>query len=189
MRSIHRFLPAALALACVATFAPTSHAQLAIEARGGIAQLRDAMTSDVPADGGYSTEVSVTVSALPFVGVYGAWQRAQFDREGGGEGSVITDEGWAGGVRVAVPTPFIPIDPWIRAGIVSHELEAGGLTDGGDRAFGVEVGGGLRFRVGRGIALTPGVSWVRYSFDDETVTDDKVNVEYLRLDVGLRFGF
>lgn len=188
MRSIHRFLPAALALACAAAFTPAARAQLAIEARGGIAQPQDALTSDVPADGGYATEVSVTVSALPFVGVYGAWQRAQFDREGS-EGSVITDEGWAGGLRVAVPTPFIPIDPWIRAGVVTHELEAGGLTDGGDRGFGVEVGAGLRFRLGRGMALTPGVSWVRYSFRDDAVTDDKVNVEYLRADVGLRFGF
>ncbi|HYW10813.1 MAG TPA: hypothetical protein VE871_02625 [Longimicrobium sp.] len=192
MRSIAptpRGLAAAFVLACAALVAPPAHAQLAIEARGGIATPRDAFTNDVDADGGYSTEVSLTVgSPLPFVGLYGAWQQVKFDRDGGGE-SVVTDQGWTGGVRVSVPTPFIPIDPWIRAGIVAHELEAGGLEGGGDSGVGMEVAGGLRVQVGSRIALTPGVSWTRYGFDDETVTDGKVNVEYLRVDVGVRFGF
>lgn len=191
MRGIHRTLALTAALAGAAAFAPASHAQLAIEARGGIAQPRDAFTGDVPADGGYSTELSVTVGVLPFVGVYGSWQRVQFDREGSesSEGSVITDQGWSGGVRLSVPTPVIPIDPWIRAGVLRHELESGGLTRGGDTGMGVEVGGGLRFRLGRAVSLTPGVSWTRYAFDDDAVADGKVNVEYLRVDVGARFGF
>jgi hypothetical protein len=189
MRSIHHSLTVVLALACATTFTPAAHAQLAIEARGGITQPASGMDVDASTEGGYATEVSVTVSALPFVGLYGAWQKAQFDRENGGDESVITDEGWAGGVRVSVPTPFIPIDPWIRAGVVSHELEAGGLTRGGARGVGVEVGGGLRFRLGRAVSLTPGVNWTRYSFDDDAVTDGKVNVEHLRVDVGVRFGF
>lgn len=188
MRSTHRTLAVAAALAGAAAFAPALHAQLAIEARGGIAQPRDAFTGDVPVDGGLSTEVSVTMGALPFLSLYGAWQKVRFDREGS-EGSVIMDEGWAGGVRVSIPTPYVPIDPWIRAGLLTHELEAGGLTGGGDRGLGVEVGGGLRFPLGRGLALTPGVSWTRYGFDDDAVADGKVNVEYLRVDVGARFGF
>lgn len=191
MRSIvptRRGLAAALVLACAAIAAPPAHAQLAIEARGGIATPRDAFTNDVDADGGYATEVSLTVGTLPFVSLYGAWQQVKFDRDDSEE-SVVTDQGWAGGVRVSVPTPFIPIDPWIRAGVVAHELEAGGLHGGGDSGVGVEVAGGLRVQVGSRIALTPGVSWTRYGFDDETVTDGKVNVEYLRVDVGVRFGF
>lgn len=191
MRSIvlnTRGLVAAFALALSAAVAPAAHAQLAIEARGGIATPQDAFTNDVDADGGYTTEVSLTVGALPFVGLYGAWQQAKFDREGGSESSVVTSQGWAVGARVGVPTPFIPIDPWIRAGVVLHELEAGGLDDGGDRGVGVEVGGGLRVRVGSRVALTPGVTWTRYGFDDETVTDGRVNVQYLRVDVGIRFG-
>lgn len=182
-----RGLAAALVLACAALVAPPAHAQLAIEARAGIATPRDAFSNDVAMDGGYATEVSLTVGTLPFVGLYGAWQQVKFDRDG--SESVVTDQGWTGGVRVSVPTPFIPIDPWIRAGIVAHELEAGGLEGGGDSGVGVEVAGGLRVQVGSRIALTPGVSWTRYGFDDDTVTDGKVNVEYLRVDVGLRFGF
>lgn len=180
-------LLAAAALACLLP-AGAAHAQLAIEARAGIAQPQDALSEDMDADGGYATEVSLTVGALPFVSLYGAWSKVEFDRDGS-EGSVVTDEGWAGGVRVTVPTPFVPIDPWIRAGVLTHRLEAGGLSGGGDRGVGVEVGGGLRVGVGSRVALTPGVTWVRYGFDDDAVDDGKVNVEYLRLDVGLRFGF
>lgn len=178
-----------LAVAAVPLCGSGAHGQtpLALEARGGIALPREAFTDDTGADGGYSTELSVTWGVLPFVGVYGAWQRAEFDREGS-ESSVITDQGWAAGVRVSVPTPFIPIDPWIRGGVALHEIEAGGLEDGGDRGVGVEVAGGLRFSVGNRLSLTPGVTWTRYGFDDETVADGKVNVSYLRVEVGLRLG-
>lgn len=188
MPSISRSLTAALALACAAAFAPAAHAQLAIEARVGVAQPADEMDVDASTEGGFATEVSVTVGALPFVGVYGSWQKVEFERDGSDD-SVITEEGWSGGVRVSVPTPFIPIDPWIRAGLISHELRAAGLSGGGDRGVGVELGGGLRFRLGRGVALTPGVNWTRYAFDDDAVDDGKVNVEYLRVDVGVRIGF
>lgn len=182
---------AALFLACAAVpaLAGAARAQtpLALEARGGIALPREAFKDDVNADGGYSTELSATWTVLPFIGVYGAWQRAEFDRAGS-EGSVITDQGWAGGVRLSVPTPFIPIDPWIRAGVVVHDIESGGLDDGGGDGVGVEVGGGLRFRLGNRLSLTPGVTWTRYGFDDGTVRDGDVNVDYLRVDVGLRLG-
>jgi hypothetical protein len=191
MRSIaplSRGLAAAFALACAAAVAPDAHAQLALEARGGIVTPQDAFTEDVAVDGGYSTEVSLTVGVMPRVGVYGAWQQAKFDRDDSSE-SIVRSEGWAVGVRVNVPTPVIPIDPWIRAGLVTHELEAGGLEGGGDRGLGVEVAGGLRVGVGSRAALTPGVSWTRYSFDGEAATDGEVNVQYLRVDVGLRFGF
>jgi hypothetical protein len=177
------------ACAAVPAFAGAARAQtpLALEARGGIALPQEAFTDDVGADGGYSTELSATWTVLPFVGVYGAWQRAEFDREGS-EGSVITDQGWAAGVRLSVPTPFIPIDPWIRGGVAVHELEAGGLEGGGGRGVGLEVGGGLRFSLGRRLSLTPGVTWTRYGLDDDSVDDGEVSVSYLRADVGLRIG-
>lgn len=191
MRSIaphSRGLAAAFALACAVAVAPSAHAQLALEARGGIVTPQDAFTDDVVADGGYSTEVSLTVGFMPFLGVYGAWQQAKFDREDDSE-SIVRDQGWAVGVRVSVPVPVVPIDPWIRAGLVTHEIEAGGLEGGGDRGLGLEVAGGLRVPLGSRVALTPGVGWTRYAFDDETVADGEVNVQYLRVDVGLRFGF
>lgn len=190
MRSIaphSRGLAAAFALACAVAVAPSAHAQLALEARSGIATPQGAFTEDVDVDGGYSTEVSLTVGMMPMLGVYGAFQQAKFDV--GDDDRVVRDEGWAAGVRVSVPVPAIPIDPWIRGGLVTHKLTGGGLEGGGDRGFGVEVAGGLRVPLGSRVALTPGVGWTRYTFDDETVEDSKVNVQYLRVDVGLRFGF
>jgi len=184
-----RTLPLLAACAAVPALSGAAAAQtpLSVEVRGGIALPRDAFTEDVDADGGYSTEISVTWGVLPFVGVYGAWQRAEFDREGS-ESSVITDQGWAAGVRLAVPTPVIPIDPWIRAGVTVHEVEAGGLEGGGDRGVGMELAGGLRFGVGSRISLTPGVTWTRYGFDDASLDDGEANVDYLRVDVGVRIG-
>jgi hypothetical protein len=188
-RSAFRAAALLLAAAAVPALADAADAQglISIEARGGLALPRDAFTNDLQADGGHATELSVTWGVLPFVGVYGAYQRAEFDVEDSEE-SVISDRGWAGGVRVSIPTPLIPIDPWIRAGVVMHELEAGGLEDGGDRGFGIEAGAGLRLPLRRGLSLTPGVLWTRYGIDDDSVTDGEANVQYLRVDVGLRVG-
>lgn len=192
MTSFSRFSRGfALALACAAlpALAVPADAQtpLVLEVRGGITQPDGAFTDDTGADGGWSTEFSVTWRTLPFVGVYGAYQRAEFERDGGAEGSVIRDGGWAGGVRVSVPTPFIPIDPWIRGGVVRHEIDAGALEGGEGTGVGMEVGGGLRFSLGRA-SITPGVVWTRYRFDDETVEDGRVDVRYLRAEVGVRLG-
>lgn len=176
-----------LALACAAV--PSgARAQLALEVRGGITNPESVFTDDTGADGGYSTEFGLTWHVLPFVGIYGTYQRTEMDRTGGAEGSVVRDNGWAAGLRVAVPTPFIPIDPWIRGGVVFHDLDAGSLEDGGGRGVGLEMGGGLSFPLTGRLRLTPGVLWTRYRMDDETVADGHVDVRYLRAEVGLRVG-
>jgi hypothetical protein len=183
----------ALALACAAVPA-AARAQgpvitpLTLEIRGGIANPESAFSDDTDADGGYSTEVGFTLHVLPFVGVYGAYQRAEFDRAAGAEGSVVRDHGWAAGVRVGVPTPFIPIDPWIRAGVVLHDVDAGALEEGGGRGVGMEFGGGLSFPLTGRARLTPGVMWTRYRLDDETVADGHADIRYLRAEVGVRLG-
>lgn len=176
-----------LALACAAVPC-AARAQLALEVRGGITDPHRLFTDDTGAEGGYSTEFGLAFHVLPFTALYGTYQRAEMDREGGGEGSVIRDHGWAAGVRVAVPTPFIPVDPWIRGGVVFHDLDAGGLEDGGGRGVGLEVGGGLSFPLTGRARLTPGVLWTTYRLDDESVADGHVDVRYLRAEVGLRVG-
>ena len=179
----------ALALACAAVpAAARAQTPLALEFRGGITRPHDTFSDDAGAEGGYVTELGLTWHVLPFVGVYGTYQRAEFERDGGAEGSVIRDNGWAAGVRVGVPTPFIPIDPWIRGGVVFHELEAGALDDGGGRGVGMEIGGGLSFPLTRRARLAPGVMWTRYRFDDDAVADGRADVRYLRAEVGVRLG-
>jgi hypothetical protein len=192
MPSIPRLLQnATLALACAASILHadplaaqlTGILPLSLEVRGGIALPAEKFGG---ADGGVAAEVSATWHALPLIGVYGAYQWNRFAWEG--TGGHATEEGFAAGVRIAIPTPFIPIDPWIRAGVVAHQLEAETLT--GNNGPGWEVGGGLGFPLARGVSLTPGVLWTRYRHGDPDVADgDLVYVRHLRADVGLRLRF
>lgn len=184
MSAIRRILPA-LALACA--IAPPLAAQLpriplALEARGGIAQPAEAFTG---ADGGTGGEVSATWHALRFIGVYGAYQHNRFGWDDTGE--YVTDSGWAAGVRVAVPMPLVPIDPWIRGGVVMHALQ--GTLSRADGQRGWEVGGGLEFPLSRGLTLTPGVLWTRYQWGTAAQDGPLLRVRHLRTDVGLRLRF
>ena len=186
MPVIHRILPAAaLAFACASAdvlVAQLPRIPLAVEARGGVAHPAEAFTG---ADGGAAGEVSATWHALPFIGVYGAYQHNRFswdDTDGH-----ITDSGWAAGVRVDVPLPLVPIDPWIRGGVVMHDLE--GLSPRVDSQRGWEVGGGLGFPLARGLTLTPGVLWTRYQYGSGAQDGPLLRVRHLRTDVGLRLRF
>ncbi len=156
---------------------------LTVEARGGIALPAEKFGG---ADGGVAAEVSATWHALPLIGVYGAYQRNRFAWDG--TDGHATDAGFAAGVRLGIPTPFIPIDPWIRAGVVAHQLKAETISD--DSSRGWELGGGLGFPLARGVSLTPGVLWTRYRHGDPNVADGElVYVRHLRADVGLRLRF
>lgn len=177
---------ALLALACAAAapWATPLPAQLplSVEARGGIALPAEAFEG---AEGGVAGEVSATWHALPSVGVYGAYQRNRF--AWGDAGRHATDQGFAAGVRIAVPALLVPIDPWIRGGIVAHRLEAETLAEGSERGY--EVGGGLGFPLAPGITLTPGVLWTRYRHGRGAADGELLRVRHLRADVGLRMRF
>lgn len=184
MSVIRRILPA-LALACASIHplaAQLPRVPLALEARGGIAQPADVFTG---ADGGAAGEVSATWHALPFIGFYGAYQHNQFAWDDMDDN--VTDSGWAAGVRIAVPMPLVPIDPWIRGGVVMHDLE--GTLSSADGQRGWEVGGGLEFPLSRGLTLTPGVLWTRYQWGSGAQDGPLLRVRHLRTDVGLRLRF
>lgn len=184
MPPIHRLLcAAALALACAAASPLAAQLPLSVEARGGVAlptgTFRDA------ARGGPAGEVSATWHALPLIGIYGAyqWNRFGWDDTGGD----ATDAGFALGVRITIPTPLIPIDPWIRAGVVAHRLKAGTLSE--DAKPGWEAGAGLAFPLARGLTLTPGVLWTRYQHGSGMADGELLRVRHVRADVGLRLRF
>ena len=182
MSFIHRLArTSALALACAAAPHPAA-AQLlplALEARGGIALPMEEFGG---AQGGASAELSATWHALPFIGVYGAYQWNRFAWDG--TGGHATDSGIAAGVRVNIPTPLIPIDPWIRAGVVAHQLRAETLDEESRRGY--EVGGGLAFPLARGATLTPAVTWTRYRHGSGAADGELLQVHHLRADVGVR---
>ena len=190
MASQSLILRTSLALACAAGAlrADPLEAQrtgvlpISVEARGGIALPGEAFQG---ADGGVAGEVSATWHALPLIGFYGAYQHNRFawdDADGH-----ATDGGFAVGVRIAIPTPLIPIDPWIRGGMVAHQLEAEGLDE--ESRPGYEVGAGLGFPLARGLTLTPGVLWTRYPHGGGNIDGERLRVRHLRADVGLRLRF
>lgn len=135
-------------------------------------------------DTGLGLTGEVTYHLGPMLGVYAGYSRTEFRGEGDAE---VLDQGLDVGVRIAIPTPLIPIDPWIRGGGVYHRFEASGFP-----ANNIETGDEWGFEVGAGIGLsflpkftiTPQVSYVSYEFPATLDSDNRV--EYIKAGVGLR---
>ena len=153
----------------------------AFEARAGLA-LPTGDLGDV-AKNGFVVGGSVTYHALPLVGIYAGASVAQMGAEGGG--ADFRDTGIELGARLGIPTPLIPIDPWIKGGAAFRRLELD-ISSTGDSfdewGLGFEVGAGLGFGFGP-ISITPGVSYVSYQVDDEG-TDRSVS--FVKADIGVR---
>lgn len=188
MRLIRLCRACALAAACAAAdplAAQRAGIPLAVEARGGIALPTDRFRRG--AEGGPAGEISAAWHALPRIGVYAAYQWNRFPYDGTGVPEHLTDRGFSAGVRIPVPMHLVPIDPWIRAGIVAHQLRGEPL--GEDSQPGFEVGAGLAFPLARGLTLTPGVLWTRYQHGGGAADGQLLRVHHLRADVGLRLHF
>jgi len=154
----------AAALAAAALLAGPAAAQIphftpfAFEGRAGLA-LPIGDLGDV-AKTGYSFGGNITYHAFPVVGFYAGASMAKMSAKATGD---YTDSGFELGARIGIPTPLIPIDPWIKGGVAFHRLE---LTDAGTADFsdwgtGFEVGAGLGFGFGP-LSITPGVTYVSY---------------------------
>jgi hypothetical protein len=195
-----------LSLAAAAVFAAPAHAQLpnvtpfSFEVRGGLAAPLGDFGSDDEETGygakmGTSLGGNATFHFMPLLGIYAGYTRNQFDVEGEDDADII-DSGFEAGVRLAVPTPLIPIDPYVKLGAVYHDLKLqasdGGATFGftSDRSLGFEVGAGIGIGLGPKLSFTPQVTYTRYSpqFDDEVeeLTGEAPDVSHVRVDVGLR---
>jgi hypothetical protein len=190
--SLKRSIPLlAGALAAVAIATP-ARAQLpsitpfSFEARAGVA-LPTGDLADV-ANTGYTLSGSATYHFIPMVGIYGGYTYSRFEVEGDEEtGYDLVDSGFDLGARLAIPTPLIPIDPWIKGGLVFHNVSAEGedieADDDSDSELGFQVGAGLGFGIGP-VSLTPGVSFISYKVDNED--DDDVTLSYWEASIGVR---
>jgi hypothetical protein len=132
---------------------------------------------------GYGLSGSVTYHAIPLIGIYGgySWNRFSVDDADGD----FTDSGIDVGARLGIPTPMIPIDPYLKAGLVFHQMKLTGAELGNfsDRGTGVELGAGVGLSFGP-VSLVPGVSWVSYKVDEGGSSDAKVS--FVKADVGVR---
>ena len=182
-----------VAAAATALLAGTAQAQLptitpfAFEARAGVALPTGDLKEDT--NPGVALSGSVTYHAIPLIGIYagGSYARFSADLEDDAEGNA-TDMGFDVGARLGIPTPLIPIDPWIKAGLVVHRLKLSDDTDelDSDWGTGYEVGAGLGFGFGP-VSITPGVSFVSYKSDFGDLGEDaEFTVSYIRADIGVR---
>lgn len=188
-----------LSLVAATALAAPAHAQLpnvtpfSFEVRGGLAfPMGEFGEGDDGEDGaiksGTTLGANATFHFMPMLGIYAGYTRNQFDIDGLDDSSVI-DQGFEGGIRVAIPTPLIPIDPYVKAGLVYHTLEYSDVPILGDiktdNSLGFEVGAGVGIGLGPKLSFTPQVTYTRYEpkFDDEGLD---FNVEHIRVDVGLR---
>jgi len=176
---------AAAALAGAVLLAGPAAAQIphitpfAFEGRAGLA-LPTGDLGDL-AKNGWVVGGSITYHAVPLVGLYAGASHAQMSSEIEGN---YEDSGFELGARVGIPTPLIPIDPWIRGGVAVHRLA---LTGAGTDTFddwgtGYEVGAGLGFGFGP-ISITPGVGYVSYRVNDD---GDDATVSYVKAELGVR---
>ena len=177
------------AAAATALMAGTAQAQLptitpfAFEARAGVALPTGDMNEDTGP--GLALSGSVTYHAIPLIGIYagGSYARFSADLEEDVEGHA-TDTGFDVGARIGIPTPLIPIDPWIKGGVLYHQLKLdnGGTDDLDDWGTGFEVGAGLGFGFGP-VSITPGVMYQSYKVDDGT---DEATAASIRAEIGVR---
>jgi hypothetical protein len=190
--SLKRSLPLlAGALAAVALAAPAraqlpSFTPFSFEARAGVAMPTGDL-ADV-ANTGYTLSGSATYHFIPMVGIYGGYTHSRFEVEGDEEsGYDLVDSGFDLGARLAIPTPLIPIDPWIKGGLVFHKVSIEGdeieEDDDSDSEMGFQVGAGLGFGIGP-VSLTPGVSFISYKLDNED--DDDPTLSYWEANIGVR---
>lgn len=176
----------AAALAAAALLAGPAAAQLptftpfAFEARAGVAVPQHDLADF--AGTGYSLAGSITYHAFPVVGFYAGASRATFSVDDA-DGDFV-DQGVEVGARIGIPTPLIPIDPWIKGGVVYHQLKLsnGGTDDLDDWGTGFEVGAGLGFGFGP-VSITPGVTYQSYKIDDGT---DDATAASVRAEIGVR---
>lgn len=194
MRKVHALL-LVLGLAIAAPVGLHAQTPLSVEVQAGVVIPTGDFAEDF-ATTGFGLGINAAYRILPMLDLYAgySWQRFGVDDEEFPDADIdVEDSGFALGARLNVPA--VPgLSPWVRAGVILHELQVSG-TDGGftasftsDRALGFEVGAGLAFPVAPRVSLTPGITFRSYKpeFDGETADEP---VTYFGIHLGGRISF
>jgi hypothetical protein len=146
---------------------------------------------------GWGFEVNGTFQVAPGIGIYAAFDRYEFPFDedpllnlGQAEGDIV-DQGFAGGIRLAIPAGGFGLSPWVRGGAVynSAQFDYDTVDDDPetDSALGFEVGGGLDFPLGFVVSVTPSVRYRSYKPD--IAGSNEFDMSYVVGELGLTFRF
>lgn len=185
-----RVLFVMVGLAVAAPVAVQAQTPFSIEAQAGVMVPTGDFADDF-ATTGFGFGVNAAYRIMPMLDIYAgySWQRFGTDSEFEEVDVDIDDSGFALGGRVMFPGTGL--DPWIRAGVILHELKLSGSEGGfsasitSDRAVGFEGAAGLAFPVAPRIQLTPGVTFRTYKPEFEGETSDE-SVTYFGVHIGGR---
>lgn len=164
---------------------------------GGAAFPMGELGRDEAVSTGWGFEVNAVMQVAPAVGVYAAYDRYTFEFDERGFLGIaqsrgdLQDQGFAGGVILAVPAVGLGLSPWIRGGAVYNSLEIdydNRETDPeSDASLGFEVGAGLEFPLGFVVSMSPSVRYRSYAADVPGAAD--FDMSYLVGELGLTFRF
>ncbi|HSU13454.1 outer membrane beta-barrel protein [Longimicrobium sp.] len=183
---MNKLIAGLFAVAATAVLSGPARAQIphvtpfAVEARVGAA-FPTGDFNDV-ANTGVTLNGNVTAYVIPTLGIYAGYYYTRFGRPGAGH---YTETGPEVGLRLDIPTPDVPLDPYVRAGLVWNRLEltGAGAQDFSDSSPGFQINAGVALSLGR-VSLAPGFTYVRHTYD--TNTDEDQTASYIRADIGVR---
>lgn len=193
-------LPCALSLALSLALATSAAAQrpgglsLELEVTPSVAVPAGDFSSAAP---GASMGVGIGGGALlglgSRVGVYGGYQYMRFgcSRCAGAGLDGVSDLGWEAGAQLAAPLLVAGTRPWLRGGLLAHQLRFSGVgaSEASRQAIGFSFGVGSTVPLGP-VALLPALRFRAYpaEFDFASLPRRSTEVMYLSVDLGLAFG-
>lgn len=173
----------AAALACAAPAAAQLRASaLSVGARVLAAKPAGDRGGGLGAGTGFGVDVGYELR--PGLGVYAGFSRTVFPVETAVAGTDRVDSGVDVGVLLAGSAGGVPL--LLRGGVTLHEAETHLASGGGDglddgrSGIGLESGVGVELRLGRRLALLPGVACTAYPVGDPG------GVSQLRAELGVR---
>jgi hypothetical protein len=169
------FIAAVLALAGTAQAGRAqSFSPFSLELRGGLSAPGGALS-----DAGVGSGPALGVSGrFRFNRILSAYLEFDHLRFSGDTRNDYREQGFGGGVTAGLPTGRV--QPFVSAGLVSHQLTLDGL-DVPDEQAGYRLGGGVKVPLGRSLFATPALSYAQYRLRTAERT-----IRHLTADVGLR---
>jgi opacity protein-like surface antigen len=183
-----------LTLAVMAPAALHAQTPLSVEVQAGVVVPTGDFADDF-ATTGFGFGINAAYRVMPMLDIYAgySWQRFGVDEGDFEDVDVdVDDSGFALGARFNFAMPAL--SPWVRGGLIFHELKVSGSEGGfsasfsSDRTLGFEAGGGIAYPLAPNIDLTPALMFRTYKpeFDGES---SESSVSYFGLFLGGRISF